>query len=271
MSAYLGKLGQLVPIYTTPGMSVTGIPERTYEKSLEGRVTAQVKPKGAREWSLDAAFAEPEDVGTLMSFVLGEWGIGPFVWVSPTAPGTNMLTPDVSLCGKSAILGVAVEQAGPLTLPDGVAGRSLINGTPANPLYFGAAIVPVIPSEPVTASAYLVGAGSRMAVAFYDAAGGFISTTTGPVGGVAGSAKRLSVTALTPPSNAASCVPLGLSATYGARPAVTWSSQLLSWQTGEGCPAAIVDATDRTSRFASTHVGGLRSSDLSFTIKEVGN
>lgn len=271
MSVYLGNLGRLVEFKCPSSQSVNVDDGTVLKSALEGRVWAEVRPvRVARQWSVGVGAGTPADLANVLAISAGEFGRGPFVWVSADAPVTNLLTPDVSTCGDSAMTGLAVEQAGPLTLADGVAGRSLLNNTPASPLYFGAAIVPVIPSEPVTASAYLVGAGARMAVAFYDAAGDFIYTTTGAAGGVAGSAKRLSVTNLTPPSNAASCVPLGLSATYGARPAVTWTREMFDWQTGEGCPKAVVTGLSRDVILALREPSYGRYSSLSFSVTEVG-
>lgn len=270
MSAFLGQLGRLIPIYSNPSMGVSGIPERTFQTTLEGRLKAQVKPVGRRSWDLSAAYASPGELAALMDFATGIWGNGPFVWVSPTAPSINLLSPEVASCGQAAVVGAGVSVVGPLLLPDGSwAGRSLSNPSPSPTLFFGPSDVPVIAGNKVTASAYLVGAGARCGVQFRDAAGAVISSTYSPQSGVAGVVTRLFVTA-TAPANAVSCVVFGSDATQGARPALTWTGELMEWGAGEGCAKAIVEAVDRTALTGSTLSFGRRDSDLSFTIREVG-
>jgi hypothetical protein len=74
MSAYLGKPGRLIPIYSTPTMGTKGLPARTYETTLEGRVKAQIQAVGRREWDLSAGGASPSELGALHAFAAGEWG-----------------------------------------------------------------------------------------------------------------------------------------------------------------------------------------------------
>lgn len=270
MSAYLGTLGRLIPIYSNPSMKVSGIPARSFQTTLEGRVKVQVKSVARRSWDLSAAYASPSEVAALMDFAMGAWGNGPFVWVPPTAPSINLLSPEVASCGPAASVSVAVSVVGPLLLADGSwAGRSLANSAPASAMYFGPANVPVVSGSNVTASAYLVGAGSKCGVQFYTAAGGFISSAVSAASGMTGTAIRLSVTA-TVPATAATCVVYGATSTAGARPALTWTDQVNEWGPGEGCDKAIVEAVDRTALTGHTALNGRRDSDISFTIREVG-
>lgn len=270
MSAYLGTPGRLVPIYSTPSMGVSGMPARVYATTLEGRVKAQIVPQGRRQWDLTAAGASPTELGNLRAFASGEWGHGPFVWVSPTASVVNLLTPDQGSCHASTLYTAGVTATGPLSLGvDGWAGRSFTNATPATTFYFGSQGAPVLTGVKVTASAYLVGAGAAVQIRWADAAGTFISFSTGTASGVAGVAKRLSVTA-TPPGNAALAQVQAVNAAQGARPALTWTDELLEWGGGEGCPAAVVDEVSRTALGASNDPDGWRGSDVTFRIKEVG-
>lgn len=270
MSAYLGTLGRLIPIYSNPSMKVSGIPARSFQTTLEGRVKAQVRPVGRRVWSLSAAYASPGELAALLDFANGVWGNGPFVWVPPTAPAINLLAPEVASCGLATVMRPEVTVIGPLLLPDGSwAGRSLANSNTALGMYFGPSTVPVIPGMQVTASAYLVGAGSRCVVQFFNAAGVFISSASSAASGVAGTATRLAVTA-TVPALAVACAVIGSSATQGARPALTWTDHANEWGPGEGCDKAIVEAVDRTALTGSTDVRGRRDSNISFTIREVG-
>jgi hypothetical protein len=187
-----------------------------------------------------------------------------------TAPVINLLTPDQSTCDPGTIFDSGIIAAGPLSLGGGDwAGRSFANQTPSEAFYFGGQGAPVIPGVPVTASAYLVGAGAQIRIAWEDSAGSFISSTTGPAQGVAGSAKRVWHTA-TPPVAAAAATVVADGASQAARPALTWTSELLEWGPGEGCPKAIVDELGRTARSASSTVDGWRGSDITFRIREVG-
>lgn len=270
MSAFLGALGRLVPIYSNPSMKVSGVPARSFQTTLEGRVKAQVRPVGRREWALSAAYALPGEVGALLGFVSGEWGFGPFVWVPPTAPAINMLTPDVASCGPDVVVDAAVSVVGPLLLPDGVwAGRSLLNSAPSSPLRFGPGTTPVIPGGKVTASAYVVGVGSKVSVQFLNSVGGTVSQFVSSFAGVAGSATRISVTA-TVPATAVACTVYATNTTQAARPALTWTDYMHEWGPGECCPKAIVEAVEINALTGSTDLGGRRDSDLSFTIREVG-
>lgn len=269
MSIYLGVLGRLVELR---GASAQAIPEDdpfSFERTLEGRVKAQVRPLERRRWSVGVDVARPDDVGALVAFASGEWGRDPFVWVAVDAPVTNLLTPAQSSCDPSTVFTSGVTVTGPLLTPGGWAGRSFTNPTPATPFYFGSQQAPVIPGQAVTASAYLVGAGAAVRVAWYDAAGAFISSTTGAGQGVAGSAVRCYVTA-TPPATAASALVIAVNASQGARPALTWTGQLFPWADGQGCPRAVIHGLSRQVVLALREPLYGRYSDVSFKITEVG-
>lgn len=270
MSAFLGTLGRLIPIYSNPSMDVTGIPERFFQTTLEGRVKAQVRPVGRRLWSLSAAYASPGELAALMDFATGVWGNGPFVWVSPTAPAINLLTPGIASCGPEASQNAAITVGGPVLLPDGTwVGRSLVNSNTAIQMWFGPATIPVVVGSPVTASAYVLGAGAQVTLQFFDMAGAVLSTHDSPAAGVAGTLTRLSVTA-TPPVGSASCRIIARLTAQAVRPAITWTSQVMEWGPGEGCDKAIVESASREALTGSTNIYGRRDSNLSFTIKEVG-
>lgn len=270
MSAFLGTLGRLIPIYSSPSMGVSGIPERTFQTTLEGRLKAQIKPVGRRSWDLSAAYASPGELAALMDFATGVWGNGPFVWVSPTAPSINLLLPEVASCGPAAAVGAAVSVAGPLLLPDGSwAGRSLSNPYPSPTLPFGPDTTPVIPGGEVTGSAYVVGVGAKVGVQFFNAVGAVISQGLSPLSGAAGVVTRLSVT-LAVPALAVACGVYATATTQAARPALTWTDSMLEWGAGEGCDKAIVDAVSRDALTGSTDIRGRRDSNISFTIREVG-
>ena len=270
MSAYLGTPGRMVALKCPAGQVLSRDSTFTFERTLEGRVKAQAKALSRRQWSVQVSTATPAEVGALAGVAGGEWGRGPFVWVSADAPVTNMLTPEQSLCDPSTLYTAGVIAGGPLNLgADGWAGRSFLNPTPATAFYFGQQGAPVIPGQSVTASAYVVGAGAQVRIRWADANDSFISFSTGSAVGVAGSARRASVTAIVP-AGAALAEVQALNATQGARPALTWTDEMFDWSDGQGCPKAVISGLDRKLILALRTPGYGRYADASFTITEVG-
>lgn len=267
---YLGTLGRMVGL-KCPASQQVAVDERiTFEQTLGGRKVGQISPGNPkRVWQNQLSDAStPAQAGAVMAFINGEWGNGPFIYVSADAPVTNLLTPSVASCDP--ILAVAPGLAGgPLLTPDGWAGRSYLNANPADPLWFGTAHTPVLEGTSVTASAYLIGAGARVRLYFYDALGANISTHLSGVPASAGAVVRSWVTTHVPPG-AASCRLLAVNATAGARPAITWTSSLVDWADGQGCAKAVIHSASRSLVMASREPRGGRFSNLSFTITEVG-
>lgn len=270
-AAYLGSLGALVQVYSNPSMSYSpGVPERSFQTTLEGRIKAQIKPVGRRSWQLAGKQATGPELAVLLGFAMGEWGQGPFVWVPPAASRMNLLAPEVASCGREAVVNAAVSVSGPLALPDGTtAGRTLTNSAPASSLDFGPKTVPVIAGLKVTGSAYLVGAGAKCVMTFYTSTGSTVSSATSLLAGVAGIPTRLFVTA-TVPATAVSCRVSGMNASLATRPALTWTDRLNEWAPGQGCSSVIVETVSVTALKSSTWTESRRDSDLSFTIREVG-
>lgn len=270
MSVYIGTPGRLVELPYVSSQTVKSSDEYSFETTLEGRVKAQAKPLKRREWSLSASRYLAGAQGTLLAFVNGEWGRGPFVWVSADAQVTNLLTPDQSSCDPSTINTAGVTATGPLNLgADGWAGRSFTNPAPATAFNFGSQLAPVLQGQNVTVSAYLVGAGAQMRIRWVDAAGTFLAFTTGPAQGVAGIATRVSHTGM-PPANAAQAQVQAVNATQAARPALTWTDQVVEWSDGQGCPKCVVHSVGRDLKMVSRLQRGLRTADVGFTITEVG-
>ena len=270
VSSYLGQLGRLVKVKCPSNQSTERSERYTFSRTLEGRVKAQLSPLSRRSWTVDVSTATPSDMGALMAFVLGEWGDGPFVWVAEGAAVTNMLTPEVGACGPAAVVSSTVSMAGPLQLPDGSwAGRSLSNPAPSPTLRFGPDTTPVIPGGKVTASAFVVGAGSKVGVQFRNASGAVLSQFTSAQTGVAGGTTRLAVTA-TAPATAASCTVYATGTTLAARPALTWTEQVMEWGEGQGCTKAVITAPSQRLVLALADPLYGRYSDVSFTIQEVG-
>lgn len=245
----------------------------TFQTTLEGRVKAQARVRSPRRWSVGIGAATPADIAALLAFASGEWGHGPFVWVSSDAPVTNLLTPEVSACGPQAVFSSTVSRSGPMRLADGSwSGASLTTSDPAGTLWVGAskAPVPVFPGQPVTASAYVIGDGGKVRLHWYGADGAFLSGTVTSAGsGAAGGVRRLHATGI-PPAGAVSCTLSTTRAIQITRPAVTWTDQLFDWHPGEGCQKAVLHGVSRRTLLALRDPAYGRYSSASFTVTEVG-
>jgi len=242
----------------------------TFRTTLEGRRKAQPRPIGRRTWSLQTSDATtPAQVATLMQFAQGAWGPGPFIFVSVDAQCTNILTPEAADCRAGEyILAPGAEVLGTTTMatPDRILPASYLK-TKTERLYFGAARYPVIPGIPVTAAAYVRGAGAYVSVYWYDENNAFISSVDSQVRPVGSEAVRSWVTA-TPPANAVSMrFSMSREATQGGGPSLTWTDKLMPYADGQGCFKTVVHSVSRGLVLA---VPGATYSNLSFTVTEVG-
>lgn len=268
MSVYIGQLGRLIKLPYVTSQSMESADRYTFEETVEGVVRAQVRPVGMRTWSMSATRYLAEAQGTLMSFINGEWGNGPFVWVSADAPVTNLLTPEISSCGPGTKIGSATNLAGPMRLPGGLwAGRSLISSNPSQNMPFGRNVTPVLPGVKVTASAYVIGENCRVGVGFYNAAGEFLEAKLSEVGSVFEPLRR-GITAM-PPDDAVACGVYAASTLQASRPAITWTDRMFDWADGQGCPSAIIHAASKEVQAAHIDPRGYRAATMPFRATEV--
>lgn len=275
--AYLGTLGRLVELRGINSQQVEAEDRYTFQATLEGRTKAQVRPVGRRKWELGTKdTTTPAQQGAIMAFVNGEWGNGPFVFVSADAPVMNMLSPLVAACDPSEKWGVVTVGA-PMLVEGAWTGRSYVaNGSPN--IFFGTQVagaavpgerVPVIPGGTVTGSVYVLGVGGYCRVAFYNSADVLISQVNSTVVGSAAAPVRSWVSAVVP-AGAVSCRVLAIGATQAVRPAVTWTNTLFPWADGQGCPKAVLHGASRSLVMASHDLRGGRYSNIGFTVTEVG-
>lgn len=268
---YLGTPGRMIELKCPASQQLSADGEPSFQTTLGGRRIAQL-PTGARRraWQCQLSDAStPQEVGAVMGFINGEWGTGPFVFVSADAPVVNLLSPGSASCAPGSFAASGVGTAipgGPLRTPDGWAGRSVLNSG-SSPSWIEQ--VPVLPGVPVTASVYAHGIGGTLRLAWRDAAGAEVGAAASPAL-VNGLVARLHVTA-TPPANAVTCqLSLGAAVLQAARPAATWSDSPLEWGDGQGCPKVIIHGASRDLVMASRDPRGGRYSNLSFTVTEVG-
>lgn len=264
---YLGTLGRMIGVKCPASQQVTNADRYSFETTLEGRVKAQTRPIGRRAWQAElSAASSPGEISTLLGFVEGEWGAGPFYFVPAEAPITNLLTPSASLCLEVSRDNNVVP-GGPVDLgAEGVAGASYSQiSTAGDGIFLGASVVPVLPGRTVTGAAWIRGGGGTVRLFWYDAAGTFMSSSVSvPVGG--SNMVRAAVSAA-PPPGAVGCRLAAVGVIQASRPSVTWSDQVLPWSIGKGCNKAVIHAPAENLTIAAP---GAVYSGLSFTITEVG-
>lgn len=271
MSVYLGELGRMVELRSPSSQAVAVDDGTVFEQTLEGRVKAQVRSARRRSWSVNVDAATPADLANLLAFAGGEWGKGPFVWVSTDAPVTNLLAPEGSLGVGDTTGNTNALRSGPMDLgAGGWAGSSMTAVNPSALMWMDGTRVPVLQGQSVTGSAWVLGASAKVRLHWYAANGSTLATvSTSPGSGVAGEARRLHVTA-TPPAGAASCALSVINAAQATRPAITWTDTLFDWQPGEGCPKAVIHGLSKQVILALRDPAYGRYANASFTITEVG-
>lgn len=242
MTVYLGTLGRMIPIYSTPSAQIESEERYSFRATLEGGRGAQLKPSGGRTWSLNAQFANAADIALLQDFARGAWGPGPWIFLSAEAVNTNILTPrQAALVDREQ--NAAWANGGPVQVSDGSTAPASMLSSLASSWASVFIRLPVVPGEPVTWTAEVEGNGTvapQIAMAFYDAVGVNLGGYSG-TGQVAAGMQRVSVTA-TPPANATS-VSVGIysSVLRLARPQVTWTDKALPvFSDGRGCAAAVL-------------------------------
>lgn len=262
---YLGTPGRMIGIKCPASQQVQAAERHGFVTTMEGRVKSMIRPLGRRVWNLSTSDATtPAEASALHQFASGAWGAGPFIFVSADAPNTNLLSPDAANSMVKATSGVS--SGGPVQAADGTWSAQSLLANGAGTMYFDSIRYPVSPDKKISFSADVVGAGAKVLVVFYDAAGGFLSSATSSSAGASGVMSRLTITA-TPPVGAAT-VQVGMtSGVQATRPTLTWLGGASEWAAGEGCPKAVVHGMSRDLKMA---VPGSTYSSISFTVTEVG-
>lgn len=263
MTVYLGTLGRMIPIYSTPSAQIESEERFNFKRTVEGRRKAEVIPGGRRAWSLNAQFADPSESATLQEFANGSWGRGPFWFLSADALVSNVLPPITKVFGNYVDSG-PVNLEGGVVAPFGMKPSSGVAGT----IQFVASAddPPAIPGRAVTGSAYVRGAGASVMIQFFSASGSLLGSYSSAPVGVTDIGVRAHVTAYAP-SGSASVRVTARDAVTGARPAISWTDKLQPYGDGQGCAKAVVHGVSRDQVLA---VPGHTFSNLSFTVTEVG-
>lgn len=267
MTVYLGTLGRMIPIYSTPSAQLETEERYSFSTTLEGRRKAQARPIGRRTWGLNAKFADPSEHSLLSQFANGAWGPGPFIFVSADALVSNMLTPEAASCHPDSNSAVWVSGNGPVELPEvGWVPRSFIgNGT--GPILFGSDFTPVRHGVRYSVSAFVFGEGSAVRANFYDDNGSLMGGETSTVTGNNSGFVRSHIS-IVPGAGVAGIVVSAVNAAITACPQISEGpGSPLSWSEGQGCAKAVVHGVSRDQVLA---VPGNTFSNVSFTVSEVG-
>src|SRR5690606_10436495 len=224
MPAYAGPLHGMVELKCLSDLSESPASDPTsYTVGLSGRVRARLAPVARRSWSCRIGIADPSDLGTLEELYWSHRGRA--VWlVTESARAQNVLPPPLSVLDTARAVMVPdgwesaddLTVAGAMATVDGVAAASVLvsaSGAVSSP------VVPCLPGQPVTVSAY-VATGGTVALVWVDAAE--VETTAATSAAAAADGDRVTVSATPTTENACRLVVSG--ASFYARPQLTWTA-----------------------------------------------
>lgn len=263
--AWLGYRGTLVEL---PALNETVKESRNMTRefiTVAGNRYAHALPRQPREWNVTAPAMLPRHRTALEQFVSGEWGAGPFVWVSEAAEYGNLLTP-----GQSSFRGLEstpdVVRTGPTQDSRGEWATSTMTAATVD------AHLPWEITTPPVGYVHVHGDASgtfatppHIRVRGYTEAGDVVTDdmVTSPHGATPGQFSQL-VTLPTTVSH----VKLSVRGMF-SRLWLTSTPTATEYIPGQGCDKATVQTGGRTPLTAQT-CAGLISSSGSFRILEIG-
>lgn len=270
---YIGTPGAMVKIPGSTALETTLDRVPTLYRTVGGSQKAQYPMGNKRTWVVKSVEGEQSTfAASITPFIAGEYGDGPFVFVSDWAYHTNLMSREASTL--QGVLGTGTSSAGGMQVDGEVwAGNSRI-ARPNQPVYLtyvkAFEYVPVVPGKPVTASVYVKGTGARVELWFYDAAKENVIKHVSSASPDA-LLHRIHITA-TPPSTHCLCLVRLLSPVEPvqfARPAVTQSPAPVPWKVGSTLYKAVITDYSLTP-IRIDAAAGRADADVSFTITEVG-
>lgn len=289
---YLGKPASM-RVLPSPNGPVTATPSRgdTAHGLLSGGVgvTARLHPK--KTYSLPYQFLDAASAAVLLGFYYRLYGLGPFVFVDPSA--VNVLGLDTSTCGVRAQASPGwIQSSGTLTVdtattapPAGAAASGVLKlagaaaaatlqpGVAANTATVTAAPV-YLPAEAVTVSLWIKASASAsmsLQLCGYNTAGAVTVTSVAAAVAATTSWQRFTVTAAAGNGALAAAafvlprIVLGGSAPaslYVAGPQLEYGDTVTGWLPGLGSPRVLPTATpgrevEQTADFATNHTFAL--------------
>lgn len=270
LTGWFGAPGGLMPVSPYKGgLSETDARSVSEQISFSGARHVQVGPGSARSWSMSMA-GPPVDLAPLR-FAASRPAL--WVWVSPAAQASNLLTPAQSMLDPSEVLLLsgASTQRGALELGDGVWVSQWAGGTSTSTVSVtGAKPVPVRAGVPVTVSAWVQRSDPavpvQMVFEFLDATGAVLFSTTRD--SPAGSGLVRAAWTLTPPVGSASLTLRFRYAAVLAAPQVLWGSAPGPYSDGRGVYRVVV--TDWSEDQELILSDGTLWLSASMTLMEVG-
>lgn len=263
IQGWFGSPGALVPVTPYRGSLSESSGRVTSELiTLSGRRHLQVGAGSARSWSMTVA----GDPAHLAPLKFASTTAMPWVWVSPAAQASNLLTPGQSMMEDA---GAAVVR-GALDLGGAWVSQWATGHSSSTVSVTGGKPVPVRPGVPVTVSAYVQRADPAKAVqlvfGFLDATGSVLFSTTRD--SPAGAQLQRAAWTLVPPAGAASLTVVFRYAAVLAAPQVVWGSLPLPYSDGRGVYRVAVTDWSEDQETIQTN-GGLWVS-ASMKMLEVG-
>lgn len=245
----------------------------SYLTTLGGVTKAQVGPRTGRTWDLSLpSTSTPDQYAALHALVEGEYGSGPWGFVSDAAKVSNMLTPQTSLLRGHAGTSSVTTGGPPLRLPDGSVSASTWvvaqNAAPMFPRTTEYEYLAVAEGKPFTASVWVADApGVRLRVWLYDRNGTQVRSVQ--TSRSTGTLQRLTVSDVAQPGEVSALMIVdNLDAPFRmARPAFTWTHTVQPWALGEGAMRVLITEADLDT--VSALPGGTYGKS-SFVAREVG-
>lgn len=263
LSGWFGSPGSLIPVTPYRGSLSEDSGRVTSEQiTFSGRRHVQVGGGSARSWSMTVA-GSPADLSPLR---FASTTPMPWVWVSPAAQASNLLTPAQSMMENA---GAAVVR-GALDLGGAWVSQWATGHSSSTVTVTGGKPVPVRPGVPVTVSAWVQRSDPAVPVqlvfGFLDSSGAVLFSTTRD--SPAGAQLQRAAWTLTPPAGSASLTVVFRYAATLAAPLVRWGSKAGEYSDGRGVYRVVVKDWSEDQETIQTD-GSLWLS-ASMTLLEVG-
>lgn len=266
VGAYIGPAGALIEVPIVAASTTTEERPSTEMLTLGGRRIVTVAPAVRRSWSVQIPGQRPHELGALAELLRAT--AGPYVWVSPYAQVTNVLTP--------AAASFATAPAGTVTKPGfdtlgaGFAPSAVALSSSSSPAVIASA--PVVPGYPVTAAVTMasVASGTSMTLRFVSAAGATVGTDVVVKPTAQATPARVSASGVAPTGAAAARLVVSGTSVSLARPSITWTDGMREWAPGHGCDQAVAVTLpmDHRATFADTYAA--RTVATALEVREVG-
>lgn len=267
-SAYIGRIGALMPVVQSRGSSSLEVERKsTQHQLLSGAFRVQVAPVTNHKWSCSVPLAFANEHAGVKALVYSEPSAPP-LFVPVDAPASNVLSAERSQPGSFGGWGGDGTQISGVDVP----GVGVVRGvrSAGGLVTFGGFSTPVVPGKPVTASVYLgrVRSGyAAVTVTVFAADGSSVATRSTQVI-VGPDINRGHVTINQVPARGAYVQVRVTGANTIACPAVTWTDHPMPWVPGLLAPTVYVGGWSSDLKVLDPTTGEPVES-ISFDVMEV--